>query len=250
VDTGKTGILIRVTKRKTAAIITSAFILLLLSLFFWMEAGVEEGLFSTHNFVYRSNQVYRVFKAITDYGMSLIAFIYTLLLVLSLYRPELNPNLKLFVYVLFCFAFAGISGDLLKELIGRARPAEILCDRILGIPLSNSPSFPSGHTIKAMAMALPFVIFGSSRHLTNLSAKLILLLAGLSVAYSRIALWRHYLSDVLGGIAIALVFTAVMPYIVNRFYINRKMNEEKLLLLSKRLVFVFTGLTILLFFMG
>jgi tellurite resistance protein TehA-like permease len=68
------------------------------------------------------------------------------------------------------------------------------------------------------------------------------------VCCSRIALQKHYLSDVLAGIAVALFFIVIAIWIANNIYKRRKMDEAKLTILNKKLGFVFIGLAVLLIY--
>jgi membrane-associated phospholipid phosphatase len=68
----------------------------------------------------------------------------------------------------------------------------------------------------------------------------------LLVSYSRIALQRHYLSDVLGGIAVALFFTMIMVFIINKIFHTIKMDEDKQMMMNKRLQFIYLALAVVL----
>ena len=148
---------------------------------------------------------------------------------------------------MFSFAFGSIAGDLLKEVIGRSRPVMELTGKIMLSDLSDTSSFPSGHATKSMGLALPFVIVASNKDTITKIFKIIVLLFATLVCYSRIALQKHFLSDVLAGIAIALFLVFVALWIVNFIYKRRSIDEKKLSDLNKRLGFIFTGLAILLY---
>ena len=148
---------------------------------------------------------------------------------------------------MFSFAFGSIAGDLLKEVIGRSRPVMELTGKIMLSDLSDTSSFPSGHATKSMGLALPFVIVASNKDTITKIFKIIVLLFATLVCYSRIALQKHFLSDVSAGVAIALFFVFVSLWIVNFIYKRRNIDEKKLSDLNKRLGFIFTGLAILLY---
>ncbi|MGD1070809.1 MAG: phosphatase PAP2 family protein [Bryobacteraceae bacterium] len=97
-------------------------------------------------------------------------------------------------------AFISVSAGLvvfflLKRVAGRERPCstETHCWAKLLPP--DRFSFPSGHTITAFAVAVPFGIY----YPVLLPG---LLFCALSIASSRIVLGLHYLSDVLAGMLI------------------------------------------------
>lgn len=83
----------------------------------------------------------------------------------------------------------------LKRVTGRERPCAMETHCWASLLPPDRFSFPSGHTITAFAVAVPF-------GLCYRSLLVGLLFCALSVAASRILLGLHYLSDVLAGIGI------------------------------------------------
>lgn len=98
-------------------------------------------------------------------------------------------------------ATSGIASQILKHLIGRARPR--LMDQ-LG-PFHFDPmtfkavqaSFPSGHTITAFAIAWTLGLFLPKRRIALFSLAVL-------VALSRVVLGSHYPGDVVAGAAIGI----------------------------------------------
>lgn len=86
-----------------------------------------------------------------------------------------------------------------KPLFHRPRPF-MLVDRDLLIPKLYDGSFPSGHA--AASFAVTFVIFAMEK---NLGIKISCLVVATLISLSRIYLYVHFPSDVLGGIAIGLL---------------------------------------------
>ena len=68
----------------------------------------------------------------------------------------------------------------------------------------TSSSFPSGHSTKAVALALPFLLFVRGWRGWRGLVKGALAVLALSVCASRVVLGAHFLSDVVGGLAMAL----------------------------------------------
>jgi membrane-associated phospholipid phosphatase len=98
----------------------------------------------------------------------------------------------------------------LKQLVGRPRPSPDLVGVMA--PLSD-PSFPSGHVVQYTALFgcafyLVYVLAERSRFRTL--RLLLLAVPVVLVGPSRLYLGQHWLSDVLGGYAVAALF--LVPY--------------------------------------
>ncbi len=107
-------------------------------------------------------------------------------------------------FLFLAIAASGIVVDLLKFILGRTRPKLLFASGVddfawLGLR-SDHWSFPSGHsaTIVALATALWFIW---PRHL------LFYMLAATMVAFSRVVVGAHYLSDVFSGGLVAVLTT-------------------------------------------
>jgi membrane-associated phospholipid phosphatase len=116
-------------------------------------------------------------------------------------------------YVFTVLAFSGLASQVIKHIVGRARPKLIELDGSFHFDMfSLEPalaSFPSGHTTTV------FAVFGA---LSLLSPRLGLasLLLAISVAASRIIVGAHYLSDVGGGLFLGLVSALIVARIFAR----------------------------------
>jgi undecaprenyl-diphosphatase len=180
--------------------------------------------------------------------MSFITTLYAIFLFLSFRYDDLINERPLFLLILISFAFGGIGGDLLKEIIGKARPIFTLSEHIAIKNINDTPAFPSGHATKSMALALPFLLLTSPKNIITNIVKILVFTTALLVCFSRIALQAHFLSDVLAGIGTALFFIPFSVLFVNFFYRRNKVHMDKLNLMSKRFIFLFIGLTIILYF--
>lgn len=111
--------------------------------------------------------------------------------------------------------FAWITGEyILKLLIARPRPFYSLPELTLLIPPPGSFSFPSGHTASSFAAA--FAIFFWRKRIGIVA----LIIAAL-IAFSRLYLYVHYPSDVLGGLLLGL-FSAI-----GAFWLIKKWRYKK-----------------------
>lgn len=90
-----------------------------------------------------------------------------------------------------------LCNGILKNLVGRPRPFSFT-DTALIVSMPTDPSFPSGHTAASFAAALAL------RGMHSRLAGPALLLAAL-IGLSRLYLYVHFPTDVLGGIAVGIV---------------------------------------------
>jgi membrane-associated phospholipid phosphatase len=147
-------------------------------------------------------------------GMPVMALI--AIAVLSIARRSRTP--------LILIAACGIGSLLMtlagKDIIGRHRPP--LADALP--PFEYSPSFPSGHTLNAVAITGVVIYLVVLRRRT-LAARTTLIVAGVLVALvvgcSRILLGAHWFTDVLAGWTLgaawlALVITAHRLFLTAR----------------------------------
>jgi membrane-associated phospholipid phosphatase len=104
--------------------------------------------------------------------------------------------------VFLAVAISGLIADLLKPVIGRARPKMLFAGEAYGFtwfgPRADYWSFPSGHSVTAAALAFALSVLYPK-------GAPAFILAALLIALSRILLDAHYLSDVIGGLYIGVV---------------------------------------------
>ena len=103
------------------------------------------------------------------------------------------------VAVLFALIFCLIFGNgLIKNLVARPRPCWIDTSVMLLIPTPTDFSFPSGHTFSSFAAAI--CIFFYHKKEGSLALALAIL-----IAFSRLYLFVHFPTDILGGIALGTI---------------------------------------------
>jgi len=105
--------------------------------------------------------------------------------------------------------FAGIVAQVIKHLVGRARP-ELWLGTMHYAP-GNSTSFPSGHTVGAFALA-GVLIFGSR----SMPVRILAFALAAGVGLSRILAFRHWTSDVTASAVIGLVTAWIVTEAVVR----------------------------------
>lgn len=104
-----------------------------------------------------------------------------------------------------------VGDEVLKPLIGRLRPNVSFPEIPLLIGSIHSRSFPSGHTMVAFASAT--VIYSYYRF----AGALAFVTAAL-IAYSRLYLFVHYPTDVLGGIVLGTLLAYLIVKGINYLY--------------------------------
>ncbi len=121
-------------------------------------------------------------------------------------------GLLLIVSLLLC----GLIGNIiLKPLIARIRPFDVNTAIQLLIAKPTDFSFPSGHTMTSFAAATAIFNANSSMGIAAF------ILAAL-IAFSRLYLYVHYPSDIIGGMLIGVLISITTIHIF-----NLKMKEEK-----------------------
>ncbi len=117
-----------------------------------------------------------------------------------------------------------LSTVLLKGIVARERPfntAGALLDEaslLIGAP-SGRFSFPSGHALSSFSAASVLLFYDRRIGFPALA------LAAL-IAFSRLYLYVHFPSDILGGAVLGVVFALIAMFIVNLIW--RKIDERKL----------------------
>lgn len=114
---------------------------------------------------------------------------------------------------LLCSVYlAMLLGDgILKPLFGRVRPCNVFLQVKLLIPAPHTPSFPSGHTMVGFASAKVFSYYNRP---TGYAAYVLAAL----IAFSRMYLFVHYPSDILGGIVFGTFNSILVLSVVNSFH--------------------------------
>ena len=97
----------------------------------------------------------------------------------------------------------------IKPLVARARPFVLKSDIELLINAPRDFSFPSGHTAASFAAAVSVFLF-------NKKWGSVLLGVAAIIAFSRLYLYVHYPTDVLGGILCGLLVAIIAYYILEK----------------------------------
>jgi len=159
---------------------------------------------SVSSFFYTTKPLNGFFEIVTRFGESkwyLISFAVFFVLFKYIFRLKSTANRFLFLFL--AVAGSGLMVDVIKFVFGRARPKVYFEEGIYGIKFfgmsSLYTSFPSGHSATAFSLAT-----GVTLLFPRFAAPLFL--AAALIAFSRIAITAHYLSDIVVGAYIGIVF--------------------------------------------
>jgi undecaprenyl-diphosphatase len=246
-DTSLTAV--RLSPSALRFVVIASVTIAILSSLLWIEGDFDREFLLAHNPFRDNPAVVALCRALTRFGMSAICLMLLACIAATFRFPAFREARAVLLVVLFSFSAATLAGDLLKELLGRPRPIAELAGRLNAAGRHGSPSFPSGHAAKSLALALPFALIVPAGSVVVRLVKLALLLVASLVCYSRIVLGAHYLSDVLAGAALALACVPVAVAAANAIYRRGKAGPEKLNSVVKRLAAVLLALTFLLPFL-
>lgn len=149
------------------------------------------------------------FKTITSLGNG--GFIWIAIAIILLCTKK---NKKLGFQMLVALALGYLFGNLLvKNLVARERPflSNSLIELIIKEP--REFSFPSGHALSSFSAS--FTIF-----MYNKKYGLLAIILAAGIAFSRLYLYVHYPSDVLGALVLALFVSYLAKYLIQ--YVSRE----------------------------
>ena len=134
-------------------------------------------------------------------------------IILALVLICIKKTRKCGILMLFAMLIGLIIGNgILKNLIARSRPCWIDPNVPLLIPNPDDFSFPSGHTLASFESAI--MIF-----LHNKKWGTVALTIALLISFSRLYLFVHFPTDVLGAIILALAIS------IGLYYLSKKVEE-------------------------
>ena len=166
-------------------------------------------------------------KFITNFGGEIFIIILTVVLFV------LIKNKKIGISIISNLVIITAINQILKRIVQRPRPTEY---RIIE---ETGYSFPSGHSMVSMAF-YGYLIYLIYKYVKNKYLKWIsiILLSILicSIGISRIYLGVHYTSDVLGGFFISISYLIIYISAVNKFFIERWIEVNKIIKNNKKVL--------------
>ncbi len=142
----------------------------------------------------RGSELQQFFKSITFLGNSEWYLVPSILLFFYFRKKENREYATMAMYIFMTNVVAGLGVWLFKAPFGRMRPELYLKDGLYGFEWfkidSHYVSFPSGHTITIISTVVAFSLLFPRW-------KYFFVPAGFIIAFSRVVVTAHYVSDVL-----------------------------------------------------
>ena len=125
------------------------------------------------------------------------------------------------ITMMISMALTFLLGNLiLKNLIARPRPCAIDTNIKLLVKFPSEYSFPSGHTMNGFTAAVSIFLY-------HKRAGIAALLLAAAIAFSRMYLFVHFPTDILGGIVLGTLDAILTYYVVKRaFAAKREMPQD------------------------
>ena len=181
-----------------------------------------------YNFIKHFDSFYLkdFFVQITTLGDSKWYFGICFVVLISLYLiQKIFPNgfflnniaifKNLNIFILVSLFFTGIITQIIKHLIGRPRPNHSDGESSINFLSFNSEfhSFPSGHASTIFLIILAVVVFFPK-------LKYFLFPFAAIIAFSRVVVGAHFVTDVIGGVVIAFVGLKLTTMFFNKYFQN------------------------------
>jgi len=129
----------------------------------------------------------------------------------------ITKHRKMGLRVAFSLVFSALIGNLiLKNYVARIRPYDVYTYIELIIEKQNDFSFPSGHTSASIAAAV--TIFKSKFMYKKFNLGYLSIILAVLISFSRLYLFVHYPTDILGGIITGLLCAELAFILVERLY--------------------------------
>lgn len=153
--------------------------------------------------VFKSPIMDKIMIFITSLGNEGIIY-YVILALLLINKKTRKIGVVMGISMIFYYLIGNVT---LKPLVARTRPYDINTAVDIIVHKPSSYSFPSGHTAQAFSVAFAFLFM-------KYKYTIPMFIFACLIAFSRLYLYVHFPTDILGGILIGLVsaYLAVKIY--------------------------------------
>jgi membrane-associated phospholipid phosphatase len=195
--------------------LTSFILFFLAGFFFLLYTSKSESFLYLNS--YHNTYLNIFFIGYTNLGDGL----FTIMIVLFLLATK---RYNMAWQLLAAFVISGLVAQVFKSCMYSPRPKLFFSERehiylIDGVTRSGVSSFPSGHTASIFALVTILALFAKNKKICP-----VYLAAAILVAYSRIYLSQHFLTDVLAGslIGVSVAMTVYYFFDTRSTYIAKK----------------------------
>lgn len=167
-----------------------------------------------------SNPVFdKFFPFITEVKNWYIAYI--VLISLLFFKGGRVGKISVLILLLMIAATDQLSSNLIKNLVSRIRPCNVLENVNILATCTESFSFPSSHAVNNFAVAIFFITIFKRYSI------LLITIAGI-IALSRVYVGVHYPSDIIGGAIIGSIMGYIFGLLVTKL-------EEYIIIKSRKI---------------
>jgi len=236
--------LLRTKKSRGFYLILGGLLWLFALVLWWQQQIDADVLFGFNAARITNTTLITLSQWLSSYGMAAITSLIVFYRLASLKFQSLDAPLSIYFYTICSFGLSDILGVLLKFVFNRPRPITTYGNEIIVYSQSATPSIPSGHATKSIALILPFLVLISTSKNQHKIFKIIITMIAGGVCFSRMVLGAHYFSDVLAGIGTAFIGLPLSMLFANM--VLRKTKQEQLFKLSMVWTILLIFLTVIL----
>ena len=164
--------------------------------------------------VFSDYKVRRILKDISKLGIATIYLIcagVTFIFFRFIKKREIWSNRALFVFL--SISLSGVLIIITKFIFGRYRPKMFFEEQLYGFQFfqlkGKLTSFPSGHASTIVALLL-------SLYLINPKYRLVYFVIGFVIVITRVAVYHHFLTDVIFGSYVAAITTLCLKHFLDK----------------------------------
>ncbi|WP_338536273.1 phosphatase PAP2 family protein [Helicovermis profundi] len=163
----------------------------------------------------RSEFLDNVMKFFTTIGNTGLVWIFVAIIMVVVKKTRKKGFLVLLALVLSYI----ICNLIFKNILMKPRPFEVYKYIDLIIKKPSGYSFPSGHTSSSIAAA--YVIYKSSLFYKKINLGYLAFFVAIMISFSRLYLFVHYPSDVLGGILTGIIAGDLAIWIMGKYDLRK-----------------------------